>query len=211
MTPTRSVTLTDYAKHRGVSLQAVINAINDGRLRQCIVVDPRGNRSILVDVADKEWAANTDPAMQQGSMQAKANAAARTPAEIRADGGTNPNEVNDPGPIDENDFHLETTDADGNVVKVDPFNLSRARKAEIDAKMKELEYRQAAGELVPAAEVEKAQFKLARIVRDQLLAVADRIAPQCAAELDPYRVHVLISTEIRKALETLTGEGSPAP
>jgi phage terminase Nu1 subunit (DNA packaging protein) len=51
----------DYAKHRGVSRQAVQQAIREGRLGAAITRGPKGQYSIDAGLADVEWDRNTDP------------------------------------------------------------------------------------------------------------------------------------------------------
>ena len=67
-----------------------------------------------------------------------------------------------------------------------------------------LEALQGRGELVPAGEVKREAFALARGVRDALLGIADRLAPQLAATQDARVCHHLLSEEIRVALRGLT-------
>lgn len=51
--------LSDYASHRGVSRAAVTKAVQEGRLRRCLV--EQGGRTWISSVAaaDEEWADNT--------------------------------------------------------------------------------------------------------------------------------------------------------
>jgi hypothetical protein len=62
---------------------------------------------------------------------------------------------------------------------------------------------QRAGRLVERARVERDSFECARTTRDSILAVADRISPQLAAESDQARVHRMLSDELRVALASI--------
>jgi phage terminase Nu1 subunit (DNA packaging protein) len=62
---------------------------------------------------------------------------------------------------------------------------------------------QRSGRLVDRGEVERTAFEIARTVRDRILAVPDRVAPQLAAETDAARVRRLLETELRAALVSL--------
>lgn len=54
-------TLTRYAERRGVSVMAVSRAVKKGTLKECVVRDEHGRPKISdPDLADREWAANTD-------------------------------------------------------------------------------------------------------------------------------------------------------
>ena len=77
--------------------------------------------------------------------------------------------------------------------------VERARLLEIKAKVE-------AGRYLDADEVEVAAFNKARILRDALLNIPDRLAAVLAAETDAGKVHAVLSAEIRTALEELSGE-----
>jgi hypothetical protein len=71
------------------------------------------------------------------------------------------------------------------------------------AKLVELEYEERVGTLVRKDEVEKEQFRLGRLVRDGILNIPSRLAGILAAETDQRKVHDLLETELRQALEAL--------
>lgn len=80
---------------------------------------------------------------------------------------------------------------------------SQAKKEEFRAKLVELEYEERVGTLVRKDEVEKEQFRLGRLVRDGILNIPSRLAGILAAETDQRKVHDLLETELRQALEAL--------
>ncbi len=53
-----------------------------------------------------------------------------------------------------------------------------------------------------------AAFTRGRVVRDNMLNIADRVAGTLAAESDVDRVHRILSDEIRMALDVLAGPNS---
>ncbi|KVW99501.1 hypothetical protein [Thiobacillus denitrificans] len=61
---------------------------------------------------------------------------------------------------------------------------------------------EAEGKLAPAEKVTRAQFELARQVRDSMLAIPSRLQDALAAETDPAQCGRLLAAEIRLALET---------
>lgn len=63
------------------------------------------------------------------------------------------------------------------------------------------------GELVPAEEVRTSAFNKARIVRDNLLNIPDRVAPQLASISNENKIHEILLNEIRMVLEALSSEG----
>ena len=60
------------------------------------------------------------------------------------------------------------------------------------------------GKLVSADEVKIAAFRRARIVRDGMLNLPDRVAAVLAAETDVAKVHEVLSKEIRLILEEIS-------
>ena len=87
-----------------------------------------------------------------------------------------------------------------------PTLLLKTRiKSEVEkAKLLEIKARVEAGKYVDAGEVKVAAFNKARVVRDALLNIPDRLAAMLAAESDEHRVHEILNKEIRMALEELT-------
>ena len=60
------------------------------------------------------------------------------------------------------------------------------------------------GELIAVDEVKQAAFNKARIVRDNLLNIPDRVANLLASVNDASKIHELLSQEIRNSLEGLS-------
>lgn len=87
-----------------------------------------------------------------------------------------------------------------------PLDLAQERAALAVRQRERIELDLAArrGELVEAAQVERDAYRVARVTRDRLLNVPDRIAAEVAAETDPARVHRTIANEIATALRELT-------
>ena len=69
--------LTEYARRRGVSKEAVSLAVKHGRLKNSVSRDDKGNPKIAPALADQEWEANTDKRRGWYAIQnSKANAEA---------------------------------------------------------------------------------------------------------------------------------------
>lgn len=73
------------------------------------------------------------------------------------------------------------------------------------ARLAKLKYEEQAGLLIDADQVKKAAFGQARKVRDQLLAIPDRIAPMLVGLETYHEAHSMLTKEIRKVLEGLGG------
>jgi hypothetical protein len=72
--------------------------------------------------------------------------------------------------------------------------FERARKYRIDNDLRE-------GKLLEVEKAEKQAYEFARIVRESVLNVPPRLAAALAAENDPQRVHRLLDSALRDALE----------
>lgn len=80
---------------------------------------------------------------------------------------------------------------------------TRVRLGLEQAKRLELKNKVESGEYLPAREVEESAFNSARITRDAILNIPDRIAALLAAESDAMQVHKILTEELRRALENL--------
>jgi phage terminase Nu1 subunit (DNA packaging protein) len=86
------------------------------------------------------------------------------------------------------------------------YAQSRAVRELYLARVSKIEFEERAAKLVSRDEVTVAAFTKARTVRDNLLNIPDRLAAMLAAEVDPTQVHKILSEEIRKALNELSGD-----
>jgi len=79
----------------------------------------------------------------------------------------------------------------------------RAMHEGLRAKKTKLEVDQLEGTLIDAKAVKDASFNQARLVRDTLLSVPNRLSPVVANETDEHRVHQLIKDEIVSCLKAI--------
>ena len=84
------------------------------------------------------------------------------------------------------------------------INLSKSKKIHFDALTAELDYRERLGELVEASQVEKEAFDMAKIVRDKLIQIADRLAPVVTGQKKEAYVFKKIEIEINRVLKLLS-------
>lgn len=156
----KPLSLRAYAKHRGVTLQAVQKAIATGRIA---TVTTAGKKGINPDQADRQWDATTDPGMQRGQKQ---------PTETSS-----------------------------------TFQQARAMREAYLAKVAKLVYEERIGKLVSAEKVKAEAFEAARMTRDAILNLPNRISHELASETDPSKIHNLLTIELTKALEELANAG----
>jgi hypothetical protein len=181
MGPRQLVTMSAYARMRGVTPQAVSKAAKAGRITLC-------EGRIDVAVADVQWPRNTDAVQQARGYT----------------GGAGPKA---PGPLASGELELGVGQASGGAGQATPEYFGhRSRHEAAKAEMAELELAERRGELVNAAAVERAAFEQARAARDRLMAIPDRLAAELAAETDARRVHEKITAEILLACRVLAGE-----
>lgn len=84
------------------------------------------------------------------------------------------------------------------------YNVQAAREKLASAQLRELELAEKAGRLVPASQVEALVFDQARLAREALMSIPDRVATILAAESDAAVVHAKLSAECRKVCEMLS-------
>lgn len=165
------LSLSAYARRRGVAVNAVHKAIVEGRLSKSVKRKGQGYQ-IDVELADQEWAANTDT----GSGYPAHTKNAGTPPPSTAPS-------NDDEPI--------------------TYAEARAQHERFKARLAQLELEEREGKLVEAEVVKQQAFRVARMVRDSLLNLPDRVAGELAAETNQFKVHQRLTLEIRRALEDM--------
>jgi predicted site-specific integrase-resolvase len=84
--------------------------------------------------------------------------------------------------------------------EVPDFYTSRARKEHYNAELARISTEQQLQDLVPAAQVQKESFAMARAVRESLANLADRLSNERAGESDPSRIHQMLVQEHRQCL-----------
>lgn len=177
-----------YAKRRGVSAMAVSEAIKNGRLVKSVVRNEFGQPKIAdADLADREWEANTDSSK-------RANAA----------GGVDPRGATLGGiPIEQPEDDEPTPpkrEVDESGVETVASATQRLKAAQAD--LAELKFAEAAGELVPARDVEARMVSVFTSCKTRLLAIPSR-ARQALPHLSNADV-TAIEALVREALEELT-------
>ena len=179
------VSQAEYARTRGFSRQYV------GQMAAKGIIRLKG-RKVDADQADAALAAIHDPVRSER----------RSEPQKKFSPVTKPVTVQTPEPI--------TPPHGGGLPQGNdlPTLLLKTRiKSEVErAKLLEIKAKVEAGKYIDADTVKTAAFNKARVVRDGLLNIPDRLSAVLAAETDPARVHELLAAEIRTALEELSGD-----
>lgn len=176
-----------YSRRRGVTHAAVQKAIRSGRISTV-------NGKIDPEVADREWATNTDESKPLNSM----------------DRGQTPRTSNPPGSRQvERPQHLPTTPNPRHEFSAPSggskgYAAARAVRESYEARIRELDFKKMSGVLVHADEVRVVAYNTSRRSRDLLLAIPDRVSAIIAGLGDPAEVHRVLAEEIRRACDELS-------
>lgn len=141
--------------------------------RITVVVDPAGGRFIDPKVADEQWKANS--VAGQKSAAGVNGVAPEAPAAAEEPGKP----------------------------KAPSYADSRAIREAYSARMAKLEFEEKMGSLVSADRARADAFKTARITRDAILSLPDKISHELAAETDPHTCHVILTKALIEALDQL--------
>lgn len=175
------LTARAYARHRGVSYQSVQAALRTGRISAAATKVGR-LWQIDPELADDLWAANTDD-------RPRGNKPAADPHEPIPVGVT----PDAPAWVDPNPDETLTE--------------ARLRHEKAKADLAEIRREEERGRLVDAVQQRREGFETGRLVRESLLQIADRLAPELAAEMDQAKVHDRLRRELIDALRHLAEEG----
>lgn len=145
----------EYAKHLGVSKAIVYQAIAAGRLKEAVSTGADGIKRVDVAVGDREWAANTD--------------LSKAPPEVKERGAKLKKSVA---------AQMLERDAGGGAPDV---ATSSEEEKRWKAKLAELKFREAAGELVLASAVKNEWAKLVIAFRAKALALPSRVKQEIPA------------------------------
>lgn len=200
----------EYAKHRGVSHVAVHKAIKEERIMLIGgKIDPM--------VADIQWSANTRA--RAPSARASAHGGPGGQGGHGGPGGHGGGGLGGSGADVEPGMMPAGSAAVGDGGTAGPDDAagdgywkSRARREKAEASIAEMKQAEIAGELIRVDAVRSAWAAKITTVRDALLQIPSRLAPQLAAESDLVQVTLLLEAELRQALADLSAPASlPSP
>lgn len=169
-----------YARRRGVSAPAVLNAIKAGRLRASLVSTPGGMKIADPDLADREWDENTDLSRAPGYVRAR--------AEGRSDEAPAPPSSDDEKPMS----LLEAS----------------ALEKQWNARLAELKYHKETQGLVDAAKFKERLVEVHTRARTKLLGLPAKM--KTAIPVLTRADLVTVDRLIREALEELSTQGDEA-
>lgn len=152
-------------------------------------------------VSQYEWA------KRSGFSKQYANRLVKTGTIPLVDGKVDIDEANGILASIRNPNKLEMRRGKQNVSDLSTLLLKTRIKNEMEkGKLLEAKAKAEIGELVSVDEVRTSAFNKARIVRDNLLNIPDRVSPQLASINDENKIHEILLNEIRIVLEALSKE-----
>ena len=170
--PQSTMSLRTYAKRRGCAMSAVQKAIRTGRIRTT------ANGMIAPAVADAECEQNTAPrAVAPTRHRTSPRTSPILPRRLSSSVAPDP-----------------ALTGGGN------YLVARGVREGFLARLAKIQYEEKLGKLINRDEVAVERFNTNRIIRDGVLNIPDRVATQLAAETDEKKVHEILTTEIRNAL-----------
>lgn len=209
------IRISQYAKLRGVSDEAVRQAVIKGRLSACVVM-VKGKPWIGdVILANREWELNTSakhkPRGLGQDLMSQATAYLGPDAPAVKVVAPNPRKVTAAVATAEGVQVVHEGDPE-DPTAIDPstgvpkVHVSRARKEYFDAVGAQAKAELLAGAQVNREEVTRAAFNVAREVRDALFLIKDRLADELATMTEPNKISAYLDTEFRNALSKLAEE-----
>lgn len=175
------MTFSELATIKGCTKAAVTAAVRSGRI-SAAVVEKDGRRWLDRDAALELWNQNTRPTHNAKISQ--------------------PDVIEAPPPADAESLRQWVQQLPDEAIPA--LHESRARREHFQAELAAMQVAQQRGELVSAADVQAEAFKRGREVRDNMLLIPARLAPELAGITDPRTVHVRLHEEITNALRTLS-------
>ncbi len=171
----KPLSVSEYARRKGVSHTSVFRAIDAGRLVKGLVVLANGKKGIIESIADKEWVenTNTDHHFSRYSVQGGKNATDIDPEETKAQSQNR-------------------------------LQAAKRAKAIFDAKLAELDYKKKAGILVEKDKVYKKLYEFGQVLQSELLAIPDKVIDELLATDNRNEAVAKLYDEIAGVLERLT-------
>ena len=189
------VSFSAYARHVGVSQPTISNAVKHGRLAASVVT-ANGRRWIDRELADLEWSTARPrhriprevPPQAPPSVALPDAPPPEVPMPAAPPSAAPPA---DPPPPPRESVTTRLVEA-------------RAARETSEAQIAELRRLRMAGELAERAAVEAASFKGARLMRDSLLGLSPKLAPELATLSDAWEVERRLDAAFRRLLEDVT-------
>lgn len=184
----KPITVTAFAKSRGITRPTVKQYIDEGKIEKGIWTNPEtGHIKIWKSIADEELGGAVDSerypqAKANGKKVRKSTTKTKAPAVKDATPKTPP----------------PNTNSNDSLVA-----LKRAHE-KIKVQKAALELRKKKGDLLDRQSVDDALFKFGKLIRDAVLAVPDRLSADLFAAATQGEVNTLLNSALEDALRQLS-------
>jgi len=184
---TKFMTQAEYAAHRGISQPRISKLLKTGQIPAGCMKKISGRKLIDRDKADAALSENLD--RMYNPNPAKKGMPKSKPKK--------PSKPSKP----EMARTAERAGTQG-------MSMSDAQRlqAQYKAALLKLDYEERSGKLISAQEVEVSTFNFARVVRDAVLNIPDRISAELASCTDVHAVNQKLTESLIEALEELSGK-----
>jgi len=179
------MTQKEYGEHREISQQRVSAMVKTGKLAGCFKMIS-GKKRIDRDKADAALAKNLDKVFNRPTRRYKK---------------TKKVEPSTSSPTSEDQQKIIKK---AGLDKKQSLADSQAQKALYDAAIRKLDFEERDGELLKKSDVEKDAYNMARIIRDAILNIPDRISAELASMTDVHVISEKLNAELNQALEELS-------
>lgn len=202
------ISLREFSRRRGVTLQAVQRAITSGRVSAAAVRRDARNRLHAIEwhQATREWNTHTDPdlALRTGTVvpaptQDTTQRAAHTGRVDDAPAVPVVAGAESSQPRAQSNVEPEIAPPGGDT----EFHRHRTEKARLDVEKQRTDLAERMGALARVEEMRATAHEVGRLVHNKLMELPERLSPLLAVETDPLRVHALLASEIRGVLNAL--------
>lgn len=226
---TEYISIREYARRKGCSDPAVLKAIKTGKIINGCIIDEKGNKKIIPDIADVEWLYHSDPSRAKMGDRFTIPAASQEPIKHESPAPKQvvnqaPNPSPAPAPVPKPKTKppkevrsskkqspvppAESVPVIPDRVPLKPAQdetLAAARKAQevFKAKIAEIDYKKKIGELVSKDDVYKSLFTFGQELRTQFQAIPDRVVDNMLAASSRNEAHIILYEAITKVLENL--------
>ena len=194
------MTQAAYARHRGVTKQAINQAVREGR-----IPITQGKR-INVAKADAAWAVNTSPTV--GGDRREKGGQPLSPLPVSSSQPRVEEPAADDLPPDLPTSRTNPVGRSGEGSDTQTLVSVKVRRELVAVEREEMDLACRRRQLLDATEVRKAIDTVTRDVRDKLLALPRSLAPGLAPAQPPAQVEATLSVELRRVLDELARIGS---
>ena len=172
---------TEYAEHRGISQQRISKLIETGKIDQSCITKIGKYKKIDKDKADAALKQNLDRIY-------------------------NPNRSSQPKKDQKKAATKKEREATVKAAGMTGMSMADAQKmqAKLKAALLKLDYDERLGTLISAEKVRTDVFNIARITRDAILNIPDRISAELASITDIHVEREKLTAELTQALEELS-------